>query len=89
MSLKRGIEKAVAAAVQSIHHQAKRSRSSGDRTGRCHLGGGRSIGEVLADAIDKVGKDGTVTVEESNTFGWSSSSPRACSSTRVSSRRTS
>ena len=28
-----------------------------------------SIGEVLADAIDKVGKDGTVTVEESNTFG--------------------
>ena len=28
-----------------------------------------SIGEVLADAIDKVGKDGVVTVEESNTFG--------------------
>ncbi len=28
-----------------------------------------AIGEVLADAIDKVGKDGTVTVEESNTFG--------------------
>jgi chaperonin GroEL len=70
MSLKRGIEKAVAAAVESIHAQAK------DVEGRHEIAqvaaisaADASIGEVLADAIDKVGKDGTVTVEESNTFG--------------------
>jgi chaperonin GroEL len=70
MSLKRGIEKAVAAAVASIQHQAK------DIEGRQEIAqvaaisaADVSIGEVLADAIDKVGKDGTVTVEESNTFG--------------------
>ena len=70
MSLKRGIEKAVAAVVQSIQRQAK------DIEGRQEIAqvaaisaADASIGEVLADAIDKVGKDGTVTVEESNTFG--------------------
>jgi len=48
-----------------------------------------AIGDVLADAIDKVGKDGTVTVEESNTFGIELELTEACSSTRASSRRTS
>src|SRR6266567_826696 len=51
MALKRGIDKAVAAAVEGI--------TAADP----------AIGEVIADAIDKVGKDGVVTVEESNTFG--------------------
>jgi chaperonin GroEL len=70
LSLKRGIEKAVAAVVESIHDQAR------DVEGRHEIAqvasisaADASIGEVLADAIDKVGKDGTVTVEESNTFG--------------------
>jgi chaperonin GroEL len=70
MSLKRGIEKAVAAAVASIGSQAR------DVEGRQEIAqvaaisaADASIGEVLAEAIDKVGKDGTVTVEESNTFG--------------------
>ncbi|MGA8679178.1 MAG: chaperonin GroEL [Acidimicrobiales bacterium] len=70
MSLKRGIERAVAAAVESIASQAK------DIEGRHEIAqvaaisaADASIGEVLAEAIDKVGKDGTVTVEESNTFG--------------------
>jgi len=70
MSLKKGIERAVAAAVESIHSQAR------DVEGRHEIAqvasisaADTSIGEVLADAIDKVGKDGTVTVEESNTFG--------------------
>ena len=43
----------------------------------------RAIGDVIADAIEKVGKDGVVNVEESKTFGMTSSSPRACSSTRA------
>ena len=70
MSLKRGIEKAVAAAVESIASQSR------DVEGRHEIAqvasisaADAAIGEVLADAIDKVGKDGTVTVEESNTFG--------------------
>ena len=70
MSLKRGIEKAVAAAVQSIQHQAKEVEGRQEIAQVAAISAADvSIGEVLADAIDKVGKDGTVTVEESNTFG--------------------
>ena len=68
--LKRGIEKAVKAAVASIHEQ---SQTVADKTQIAQVAtisaADASIGEVIADAIDKVGKDGTVTVEESNTFG--------------------
>jgi len=68
--LKRGIEKAVKAAVASIHEQ---SQTVSDKTQIAQVAtisaADASIGEVIADAIDKVGKDGTVTVEESNTFG--------------------
>ena len=69
-ALKRGIDAAVAAAVESIRSLAK---EVDDRTEIAHVAtisaGDRVIGEVIADAIDKVGKDGVVTVEESNTFG--------------------
>jgi chaperonin GroEL len=61
MALKRGIEKAVAAVVGSIKDQAK------EIEGRHEIAQVASIS--AADAIDRVGKDGTVTVEESNTFG--------------------
>jgi chaperonin GroEL len=68
--LKRGIEKAVAAAVESI---AAQSQEVADKTQIAQVAtisaADPAIGEVIADAIDKVGKDGTVTVEESNTFG--------------------
>ncbi len=70
MSLKRGIEKAVAAAVESIHAQAREVEGRQEIAQVAAISAAdASIGEVLADAIDKVGKDGTVTVEESNTFG--------------------
>ena len=68
--LKRGIEKAVKAAVESI---AAQSQTVSDKNQIAQVAtisaADSSIGEVIADAIDKVGKDGTVTVEESNTFG--------------------
>jgi chaperonin GroEL len=68
--LKRGIDKAVKTAVESI---AKQSTEVGGKTEIAQVASNSAadtaIGEVLADAIDKVGKDGTVTVEESNTFG--------------------
>ena len=70
MSLKRGIEKAVAAAVESIQAQAKDVDDKTDIANVATISAADpSIGEVIADAIDKVGKDGVVTVEESNTFG--------------------
>ena len=70
MSLKKGIEKAVAAAVESIKSQAKDVDDKSDIANVATISAADpSIGEVIADAIDKVGKDGVVTVEESNTFG--------------------
>ena len=70
MGLKRGIEKAVAAAVESIKGQAKEVDDKGDIASVATISAAdASIGKVIADAIDKVGKDGVVTVEESNTFG--------------------
>jgi len=71
MALKRGIDKAVAAAVASIKEQAKEidDRSEIAQVATISANNDKAIGEVLADAIDKVGKDGVVTVEESNTFG--------------------
>ncbi|MBG7603305.1 MAG: chaperonin GroEL [Actinobacteria bacterium] len=70
MSVKKGIEKAVEAAVGSIHAQAKDVDDKSDIANVATISAAdSSIGEVIADAIDKVGKDGVVTVEESNTFG--------------------
>ena len=70
MSVKRGIEKAVAAAVESIQAQAKDVDDKSDIANVATISAAdSSIGEVIANAIDKVGKDGVVTVEESNTFG--------------------
>ena len=69
-SLKRGIEAAVATAVESI---AKLAKDVDDKSEIAQVASisaaDPKIGEVIADAIDKVGKDGVVTVEESNTFG--------------------
>ncbi|MFM8644076.1 MAG: chaperonin GroEL, partial [Actinomycetota bacterium] len=70
MGLKRGIEKAVAAAVESIKSQSKEVDDKGDIANVATISAAdAAIGKVIADAIDKVGKDGVVTVEESNTFG--------------------
>ncbi|NBN90531.1 MAG: chaperonin GroEL [Actinobacteria bacterium] len=70
MGLKRGIEKAVAAAVESIKGQAKDVDDKQDIANVATISAAdAAIGGVIADAIDKVGKDGVVTVEESNTFG--------------------
>ena len=70
MGLKRGIEKAVAAAVEAIKSQAKEVDDKSDISSVATISAAdAAIGGVIADAIDKVGKDGVVTVEESNTFG--------------------
>ena len=70
MGVKKGIEQAVKVAVDSILAQAKDVDDKSDIANVATISAAdSSIGEVIAEAIDKVGKDGVVTVEESNTFG--------------------
>ncbi|MGZ5288681.1 MAG: chaperonin GroEL [Actinomycetota bacterium] len=70
MALKRGIEQAVIAAVDEIKAQAKDVESKEEIAQVASISAAdTTIGEVIAEALDKVGKDGVVTVEESNTFG--------------------
>ena len=68
--LKRGIEKAVAAAVDAIQDQAKEIDDKSEIAQVAAISAADpAIGEVIAEALDKVGKDGVVTVEEGQTFG--------------------
>ena len=70
MGLKRGIEQAVQVAVDALAKQAKEIDEKSEIAQVAAISAADpAIGEVIADAIDKVGKDGVVTVEESNTFG--------------------
>ena len=71
MGLKKGIEAAVLAAVDSIADQAVQVDDSKEQIANVAAisAADPTIGQIIADAIDKVGKDGVVTVEESNTFG--------------------
>jgi chaperonin GroEL len=70
LALKRGIEKAVDEVVKNIASQAKEV-SGKDQIARVATisAGDEEIGDVIADAIEKVGKDGVVNVEEGQTFG--------------------
>ncbi len=70
MGLKRGIEKAVEQAVASIKSQSKAVSGKEDIARVATISArDREIGDVIADAIEKVGKDGVVNVEEGQTFG--------------------
>jgi chaperonin GroEL len=70
MALKRGIERATELAVEAIKNQSKEIDSKEEIA---HVGAisaaDPEIGSEIAEAVDKVGKDGVITVEESNTFG--------------------
>ena len=70
VALKRGMERAVEAAVDAIKGLAREVDGRGDIANVASISAADpSIGNVIAEAIDKVGKDGVVQVEESNTFG--------------------
>jgi chaperonin GroEL len=70
MALKRGMEAAVEAAVESLGHQALDVEDKGDIEHVASISAADpEIGEQVAEAMDKVGKDGVITVEESQTFG--------------------
>ena len=70
ITLKRGIEKAVTAVTEELISSAKEVETKEEIAATASISAGDStIGDIIAEAIDKVGKEGVVTVEESNTFG--------------------
>ena len=70
MALKRGIEQAVDAVVENLKSQSKEVSGREDIARVATISAReREIGDVIADAIEKVGKDGVVNVEEGQTFG--------------------
>ena len=66
MELKRGIDKAVAAVTDELANMSKvvSSREQIAQVATISANGDNTIGDIIADAMDKVGKDGTITVEE-------------------------
>ncbi len=70
MALKRGIEKAVEAVSTELRAMAKDVETKEQIASTASISAAdTSIGEMIAEAMDKVGKEGVITVEESNTFG--------------------
>ncbi|MGH9027448.1 MAG: chaperonin GroEL, partial [Acidimicrobiia bacterium] len=71
MGLKKGIEKAVERAVDAIKDQAKEIEDKDEIAHVASISANNDpeIGSMIAEAMDKVGKDGVITVEESQTFG--------------------
>jgi len=71
MSLKRGIETAVEKIVAKLLDMAKdvETKEQIASTASISAGGDTEVGGIIAEAMDKVGKEGVITVEESNTFG--------------------
>ncbi|WP_127498544.1 chaperonin GroEL [Actinoplanes solisilvae] len=70
MALKRGIEAAVAAVSEGLQQLSKDVETKEQIASTASISAGDStVGEIIAEAMDKVGKEGVITVEESNTFG--------------------
>ncbi len=70
MALKRGIEKAVDAICAELSKMAKNVETKEQIAATASISAAdATIGEMIAEAMDKVGKEGVITVEESNTFG--------------------
>ena len=70
MGIKRGIEKAVTAVTDELLKMAKNVETKEQIAATASISAADStIGEMIAEAMDKVGKEGVITVEESNTFG--------------------
>ncbi|MDG4833696.1 chaperonin GroEL [Solwaraspora sp. WMMD1047] len=70
IALKRGIETAVGAVVEELAKLAKDVETKEQIASTASISAGdNTVGEIIAEAMDKVGKEGVITVEESNTFG--------------------
>ena len=91
MDLKRGVDMAVADAVKAIEKASKKVKDSHEvaQVGTISANGDTSIGKMIAEAMQKVGNEGVITVEEAKSLETDSTSSRACSSTAAISRLTS
>jgi chaperonin GroEL len=70
MALKRGIEQAVSSVSEVLSNQAKDVETKEQIAATASISAAdTTVGEIIAEAMDKVGKEGVITVEESNTFG--------------------
>ncbi|OAV60138.1 chaperonin GroEL [Enteractinococcus helveticum] len=70
IALRRGIDKAVTAVTAALQDQAREVETKEQIANTASISAGdNEIGRIIAEALDKVGKEGVVTVEESNTFG--------------------
>ncbi len=70
MALKRGIEKAVESVSEVLGNQAKDVETKEQIAATASISAAdTTVGDIIAEAMDKVGKEGVITVEESNTFG--------------------
>ena len=69
-SVKRGIDKAVIAVIDELHRMSKKISGSKEisQVGACSANQDMEIGNIIAEAMDKVGKDGVITVEEGKTL---------------------
>ena len=70
MEIKRGIETAVTTVVAGLHSMSKKVKEHGEvsQVGTISANGDSGIGELIAEAMDRVGKDGTITVEEAKSI---------------------
>ncbi len=91
MVLRRGIHKAAEAAVEEIKKISKPVESKKEITQVATISAGNdeAIGSIIADAMDKVGKDGVITVEESKSSPPNSKWLKVCNSTKDTFRLTS
>ena len=90
LGLKRGIEKAVEKITETLLKPAKEVETKEQIAATAAISAGDTqIGELIAEAMDKVGNEGVITVEESNTFGLQLELTEGMRSTRVTSRATS
>src|SRR5690349_14314262 len=70
VALKRGIEAAVAAVTEALANQAQEVQTREQIAATASISAAdTTVGEIIAEAMDRVGKDGIITVEASNTFG--------------------
>jgi chaperonin GroEL len=91
MDLKRGIDKAVTALVAELKKASKATTTSKEiaQVGSISANSDETIGKIIADAMDKVGKEGVITVEDGKSWTANSKSLKACSLTAATCRPTS
>ena len=90
IALRRGIEKATEVIVKELVAAAKDVETKDQIAATATISAADpEVGEKIAEALDKVGQDGVVTVEDTTASAWTSTSPRACVLTRATSPRTS